>query len=166
MVAGFRLAMCEYEIRVVRPRPALVLGLLALAGCGRAPASTTLVEDASARAVASTDGILEALGRSSQRYATTNEEPAPADDGPIVDALKTGDWAKLRTIAADLVVDDSVRSIAGNLRALPPRRHLRNEAAGNLLVSVYEYGPGHELRLGYRRDEGKLRLVAVASFGW
>jgi hypothetical protein len=87
--------------------------------------------------------------------------------GPLGrDALKTGDWAKLRSIAPDLVVDDSVRSIAGNLRALPLRRRLRNEAAGNLLVSVYEYGPGHELRLGYRRDDGKLRLVAVASFGW
>jgi hypothetical protein len=158
--------MCEHEIRFVRLRPALVAGLLVMAGCGRAPASTAPLEDASARSAAFTDGMLEALGRSSQGYATTDDEPAPADDGPILDALRTEDLAKLRSIAGDLVVDDTVRYIAGNLRALPPRRHLRNEATGGLLVSVYEYGPAHELRLGYQRHDGKLRLMAVSSFGW
>ena len=158
--------MCKRESRVVRPRGVLVVGLLVVAGCGRAPASAAVVEDASARAVASTDGILGALGRSSEHYATTNDEPAPANDAPILEALQAQDWAKLRTIAGDLVVDDNVRYIAGNLRALPPRRHLRNETTGGLLVSVHDYGPGHELRLGYRRDGGKLHLVAVSSFGW
>jgi hypothetical protein len=162
-VAG---GMCERKLRVVWPQRALAVGLVIVAGCGRAPASTAPVEDASARAFASTDGMLEALGRSSQRYATTNEEPAPSDDRSVLAALQTEDWAKLRTIAGDLVVDDSVRYVARNLRALPPRRHLRNEDAGGLLVSVYEYGPAHELQLGYRRDDGKLRLVAVSSFGW
>lgn len=158
--------MCEHEAsRWVRLRRVLAVGLVAMAGCGRAPPSAR-VEDASARAEASTDGILEALARSSQRYSTTNDEPAPGDDAPILDALKSGDWAKLRVIAQDLVVDDNVRYIAGNLRAFPPKRHLRNEASGAHLVSVYEYGPAHELRLGYLRAEGKLRLVTVTSFGW